>query len=190
MNVKGSKPANERREAVGPDSGRLHETPSSSLSINFFESFILLPLLDDTQSRKQQAQDDSHEAIDRCEDIVECHIREIGDGCDAKVFRNACIETINKFRTLAETSNFWRVTSVEITTALELVLQRLTNRRSRLLPQWLEIRSQLQCEEPDTTADNANCQRIDEKNIVENDQTEGDVISLDDSPNRDKECQY
>jgi len=55
LNVKGSKPGNERREAVGPDSGRLYETPSSSLSINFFESFILLPLLDDTQGRKQQA---------------------------------------------------------------------------------------------------------------------------------------
>jgi len=117
----------ERRKVVGADIGGLYETPSTSLSINFLESFILLPLLDDTQSRKQQAQDDSYEAIDRREDIVECHMRKTGDGCDAKVFRNGRIEAIDEFRSLTVATNFCRVTSVKIAAALELVLQCYSN---------------------------------------------------------------
>jgi len=62
-----------------------NESPSPTFGINLLKSFVLLPLFDNAEGRKQEAQNYSHIPINSGEDIVQRHVCKVGDWCNTKV---------------------------------------------------------------------------------------------------------
>jgi len=149
----------------------LNEAAAATLLVNAPEAFLFLPLVDDAHRCEEQQNDDRHVAINRAENIVEGHISERGDGCDAEV-AGCIVGLLDKRRVRAElTTNYGKVGRIEVTTALELVL----DLDPRLIRQVGEdsviVGALLEGVEPDEGADHDDKDTVDEEDPVEEDKT-------------------
>jgi len=85
-------------------------------------------------------------------------------------------------------SNFGEVSSIEVTTALKLVLKFNTCISTSLLPPGVEIVTLLQSKEPDKGANNNDTDGIYEESIIENHEAKRDMVLLDDSCDGNRKC--
>lgn len=162
-------------------SDELHEALPSPLRIDLLEPFVLVSLLDHTQSSKEETEYDCHITIDGCEDIVEGHIREVGDGLNAEVGGDVWveIEIVNKVLAGAEVAYFRKVGGVKVAAAFEHVLEAFARLRCSCDPQCMEIVSLLEGKKPNKAANDDNTDSVNYEHIVGDDQANSDMVALD-----------
>lgn len=95
------------------------------------------------------------------------------------------MEVINKVLSLAEgTANLSQVCPVEVSAALELVLQPYTGLRREFRVSGAEVSALRQSENPDPGPYRNNDDSIDKECVVQEDEAAGDVVLLDYGTNR------
>jgi len=62
----------------------LHEALTTSLGVNFLETLDFLSPLHNAHSSEEQPDDDGHEPINSAENVVQRHVRELGDRSNAE----------------------------------------------------------------------------------------------------------
>jgi len=127
---------------------RLDKAVAATLRVNLFETLDFLPLLDHTHVSEEEANHDRHETVNSAESIIQCHIGKLGDGRDTEIVQGSCSGLIGAGGT--PKCNF--IGSVEITTALQRILNQNLGRVA-LCPKYsMVVIAFMQGEYPDICA--------------------------------------
>jgi len=120
----------------------LDETPSATLGVDLAESLLLEPLVHDTHRADEQGNDDAHEPVDGCEDVVQCVITELDDR------RLATIADIGDSGAESSGSRE-QIRCIGVATALERILNGNLFVLIQCCPDITEVASFLESPEPD-----------------------------------------
>jgi len=156
--------------------GDLDEASATTFGIDLLESLLFLPLLDNTERRDEETQNDGHETINGRESVFKSVVREGSDRSHAETGRDVGQAGDKGWRG-AEPARL-SVRRVEVSTALELVLQgdSVIGRQRR--PLDVEFVALPQGEEPDDGANNDDDDGIDDEEPVEDDEADCNMIPL------------
>lgn len=175
--------------------GHLNETFSATFGINFLEALFFFSHVDDAERSEQKAEDNGHEAIHRREDIVQSVVSKGGNLAHTEISRIVDVSRVkrvdeSRLNRRAEVAciviDDGVVRTIEISTARELVLDKLDGRIRLLEVDLVEIVTLSESEEPNTGAKSEDNDSINDKSVVENDKTDCDVVTLNNS--KDGDC--
>jgi hypothetical protein len=159
----------------------LDETTSTALCVNFAEPFGLLALFHDTKRRNEQACGDGGEPVDRCERLVQQEVRL------ARKLVHAPNCSVRDLECRAHGTTDFHVGTVAVPTAIPLVLQCETRLRGGGNPHFLKVAFFLEGAEPEDGREDDGKGRVKDEEPIEDDETDGDMVALDNCANGNNE---
>lgn len=171
------------------DRGRwpLYEASATAFSINFLESLVFVPLLDNAEGGKKQTEDNRHHTINGSEDVVKSVVRKCSERSNATL--RSILQRGGEFNGRAEaTDGNAGVVGKCVTTTLEMILDSDASRFTRSKEADEEVSTLLQSEEPDECANDQDNNSIQDQDPIENNKTDSDMVALHDSTNGYGEC--
>jgi hypothetical protein len=158
------------------------EATSAALGIDFPEPFGLFALLHDTKRCNEQARSDGGEPPDRCKRLVQQVVRLVGKLVHAP-FCN-----IRDLKCRAHGTTNFHIGAIAVTTAIPLVLQCDTRLSGHGVPHFLIVDLYFEGAEPEDRREEYSKGRVEDEEPVEDDETDGYVVPLDDCAHGDNEC--
>lgn len=146
-------------------SGNLDETTAAALGINLAEAFLLDALVDDAHRGEEERNNNRLESVDRGENIVQRVVREIGHRTDAarRVEGKRLVGT--------NASRNGTVGAIEVSTALELILDLDQSVLALFSPDLAKVLALLESVEPHDTPDRDCCDGVGDEDPVESFET-------------------
>jgi len=164
------------QDVSSPDN--LDEAAATTFGVDFLEALLFLSLLDNTERRYEETQNDCHKAINGRKRVLKGVVREGRNARNTKVRRYCGVEALCKSRVLAKAAANLGVGRGEVAAAAELILEGDPVSGRQRGPILLELVALAQGEEPDDRADGGDEQSVDNEEPVEDDEANGDMISL------------
>lgn len=175
---------------LGSEGSTLDETPSSTFGIDPLETFLLLPHVDHTKRGKEETKDDGHESIDGREDVVQGYVCKFGDRSDTEkrgVIDVGRVKGVNEadLGRITKRGRLYEVSSIEVATATELVLYKLSSCVWHLGVNFMEVVAFSQGEDPDESSNDDDCDGAQDEKVIKNNETNRNMIALNDGSDRE-----
>lgn len=177
-----SEPLSGEKESTGrlKSSDNLDEAAATTLGVDFLEALLFLSLLDNTDRRYEETQNDGHETINGRKRVLKGVVREGRNARNTKVRCDCGVEALRKSRVLAKAAANRGVGRGKVAAAAELILESGLVSEGQRGPFLLELVALAQGEEPDHGADGGDEASVDNEEPVEDDEANGDMIPLHD----------
>jgi len=169
----------------------LDEATAATLGVDLLEALIFFSLLDDAQSNKEQGNCHRHETISHRESVIQRIVGEIRDGRNTLVVQDRLVEVVDEILACTELATYLdQIRIIEVPTAAVHVLDGSALCWGESCVDGVEVCALCECVVPHDSADGENAQDVAEDDPVEDDETDGDMVGLDDGEDGYDHCGY
>jgi len=166
----------------GEGSEKLHKPSSTPLCVNLLKPLFLLSLVDNANGGHKESQKDGHKSVNSRENGIQSIVGPLGYGGHTERLGLG-----DKIRIGAECSaHLNKIRCVEVTTALEHILDCNPSAGSLLRPAGVEVVSQPESKEPDDRTCSSQIDHSNYEQPVEEHEATGDVVPLNHGSDRER----